>query len=234
MFAMTLTPIVLATWLGCVASSPVQLQRQGVQGMQTKVPVTLFVMSKCPDAVLCERVFASVLEAVAPITDLTTQYIGKAEPDGFVCRHGESECVGNIQQLCARDLFPEANRWFSFVQCQNENDHWRSIPAGSHECFKRAISPNQTDLDRWQACVDGEYGSRLLRESLARTQAAGVTNSCTIAINGEKRCVHDSDWKQCPGGHEVDDFVRDICAAAGYPEICSSQLAGDLALLHFQ
>ena len=29
-------------------------------------------------------------------------------------------------------------------------------------------------------------------------------------IQGEKVCVHDGVWKECPGGHEVGDFVERI------------------------
>ena len=42
-----------------------------------KVPVTLGVMSACPDAILCESVFEHVLQRVADKVDLTLTFIGR-------------------------------------------------------------------------------------------------------------------------------------------------------------
>lgn len=42
-----------------------------------KVPVVLGVMSRCPDAVLCETVFDHVLQRVADKVDLSLTFIGK-------------------------------------------------------------------------------------------------------------------------------------------------------------
>ena len=42
-----------------------------------KVPVTLGVMSACPDAILCESVFDHVLQRVADKVDLTLTFIGR-------------------------------------------------------------------------------------------------------------------------------------------------------------
>lgn len=42
-----------------------------------KVPVTLGVMSRCPDALLCESVFDHVLKKVGDKVDLSLTFIGK-------------------------------------------------------------------------------------------------------------------------------------------------------------
>ena len=42
----------------------------------TKVPVTLGVMSGCPDAILCESVFDRVIERVADKMELRLTFIG--------------------------------------------------------------------------------------------------------------------------------------------------------------
>lgn len=35
--------------------------------------------------------------------------------------------------------------------------------------------------------------------------------SCTVLINGVRRCIRDDDeWKDCEGGYKVHDFVRSI------------------------
>ena len=43
----------------------------------TKVPVVLGVMSRCPDAQLCESVFEQVLRKVNEKVDISLTFIGK-------------------------------------------------------------------------------------------------------------------------------------------------------------
>ena len=45
--------------------------------LDVKVPVQLGVMSRCPDALLCESVFNDVLKEVADKVDLSLVYIAK-------------------------------------------------------------------------------------------------------------------------------------------------------------
>ncbi|GAW05298.1 coiled-coil domain-containing protein 58 [Lentinula edodes] len=90
-----------------------------------KVPVTLGVMSRCPDALLCENSMDAVLKKVGEKIDLKLVYIAKinsSEPDfGATCMHGPEECAGNVQQLCAAKYSPFAN-WWEFVHCNNYED----------------------------------------------------------------------------------------------------------------
>ena len=48
-----------------------------------KVPIELGVMSRCPDALLCEFVFDQVLHKVANKVDLALRYIAKCVVLGF-------------------------------------------------------------------------------------------------------------------------------------------------------
>ena len=43
---------------------------------EVKVPVTLGVMSRCPDALLCETIFDRVLARVSPKVNLSLSFIG--------------------------------------------------------------------------------------------------------------------------------------------------------------
>lgn len=45
----------------------------------------------------------------------------------MTCKHGEIECTGNIQQLCAQKYL-EQDVWWPFVTCQNVSllSHLRS------------------------------------------------------------------------------------------------------------
>ncbi|CAG8692234.1 1646_t:CDS:2, partial [Cetraspora pellucida] len=61
-----------------------------------KVPVQLFVMSRCPDAVACESVFGEVLKQTNDITIITTNYVAKLNDSatyGATCKHEDIECI---------------------------------------------------------------------------------------------------------------------------------------------
>jgi hypothetical protein len=51
--------------------------RQSPTHQDVKVPVQLGVMSRCPDALLCESVFNRVMEKVAEKIELSLTYIAK-------------------------------------------------------------------------------------------------------------------------------------------------------------
>ncbi|KAI0698545.1 hypothetical protein C8T65DRAFT_660543 [Cerioporus squamosus] len=185
---------------------------------EVKVPVVLGVMSGCPDALLCESVFDHVLDRVSAKVDLSLTFIGTpnaSEPDfGVTCKHGPQECAGNVQELCAQK-HAAFDRWWEFVQCQNFQGRYEvGKPETALKCAKSA------QLD-WEnsgvgACAglngDGkaEEGVRLLRENVVATKEMGIEKSCTVIINGKQVCIRDGSWKQCEGGHEPSDFVRQI------------------------
>ncbi|KAI9001439.1 hypothetical protein BD414DRAFT_474639 [Trametes punicea] len=183
-----------------------------------KVPVVLGVMSRCPDAMLCETVFDHVLERVADKVDLSLTFIGTlnaSEPDfGVTCKHGPEECAGNVQELCAIKYAP-TQRWWSFVQCLNFQGRSEiGKPEKALQCAKT------TGLD-WAnsgvgscAGMDGsgkaEEGVRLLQQSVTNTQKMDIEKSCTVMINERPVCIHDGTWKECEGGHTPKDFIRQI------------------------
>ncbi|TFK87073.1 hypothetical protein K466DRAFT_491595 [Polyporus arcularius HHB13444] len=190
-----------------------------VSGAQdVRVPIVLGVMSGCPDALLCESVFDHVLARVSAKVDLSLTFIGTpnaSEPDfGVTCKHGPLECAGNVQELCAQKYAP-FDRWWEFVQCQNFQGRYEvGKPETALKCAKSA------QLD-WEnsgvgACAglngDGkaEEGVRLLRENVVVTAKMGIEKSCTVIINGRQVCIRDGSWKQCEGGHEPADFIRQI------------------------
>jgi len=174
------------------------------------VPVDLFVMSKCPDAVLCENVFSSVLSRTTVPTNLTLSYIGRLDNSahfGVRCPHDHKECVGNVQQLCFRHVYQEAPKaWFSFVLCLNRD--WRMI--GENGYAETCAKEVGYRFELVNKCVKDGTGRDLLIRSVKESERQRVRRSCTIFINGKKRCVHDGAWKDCEGGHEVEDFVRTI------------------------
>ncbi|KAH9179627.1 hypothetical protein EDB89DRAFT_2110949 [Lactarius sanguifluus] len=162
-----------------------------------RVPVILGVMSRCPDALLCETLFDKVIPKVAEKIDLSLTFIARLNSSdsefGVTCRHGRDECAGNVQQLCAAKI---------------------GSPDVALKCARTAkIDWSDSEVGRCageDGSGTGEEGVRLLQESTKVTEALGIIKSCTIVINGEKVCVHDGTWKDCENGHEITDFIRQI------------------------
>ncbi|CAO3636709.1 unnamed protein product [Cunninghamella blakesleeana] len=174
------------------------------------VPVDLFVISKCPDAVYCENVFNQVLHIVKVPVRLDINYIAEFSPNQpyqHICKHGESECLGNIQQLCYHNVYPKVNQWFQFNLCLNK--HYRMIGLNNSLAKSCAYQLN-TLYEPVEKCTQSELGASLLIESAQKTKALQVSKSCTIFIDNKLRCIHDSSWKDCEGGYRVEDFVRSI------------------------
>ncbi|KZV61008.1 hypothetical protein PENSPDRAFT_659203 [Peniophora sp. CONT] len=186
-----------------------------------KVPVTLGVMSRCPDALLCESVFNQVLAKVESKIDLALTYVGRlneSEPTfGVTCKHGPTECAGNVQQLCVSKYRP-LKTWWSYVMCQNYQGKDKVGNADvALKCARTSGIDWETSDVGQCAGLDGsgtgEEGINLLKESVQVTESLGIVNSCTMLINGEKVCVRDGEWRECENGHAPQDFVRQIEAA---------------------
>ncbi|ORX92046.1 hypothetical protein K493DRAFT_339015 [Basidiobolus meristosporus CBS 931.73] len=178
------------------------------------IPVDLYVMSKCPDTIHCEEVFGGILDKIGSIVNLNVYYIGREVNGSLMCKHGEDECRANKMQLCAKALYrwheiPTA--WFRLIQCQNKD--YEAI--GADDSLEYCSLREDMSFHKLKECADGPYGSSLLSQSFVETREKGISSflstSCTMVINQKVRCVRDSTWKECAGGHSVDDFVRDIC-----------------------
>jgi len=200
-----------------------------------RIPVDLYVMSQCPDAVLCEELWEDVLDKVSDLVQINTHYIATISGDAVSCKHGPNECMGNMQQLCAHHLFKQAlgrgetdeydddlkrhplverdrldaNDWFEFVHCQSKRV--REIPSEKllDKCAKEVKSKSVT-AKAIKQCVEKE-GPALALASAQTVVARGATRSCTMYVANKLRCIHDGDWKECDRGHEVSDFVKDVC-----------------------
>ncbi|KAI0068706.1 hypothetical protein BV25DRAFT_1817615 [Artomyces pyxidatus] len=186
--------------------------------LDVKVPVTLGVMSRCPDALLCEAVFDQIMPRIAHKVDFSLTYVAKvnsSEPDfGATCMHGPDECAGNVQQLCAAKYTP-LKTWWEFVMCQNyEKREAIGRPDVALKCARAAGIDWETSQVGQCAGLDAsgveDEGVLLLHESIKATEALGIKKSCTVVINGEKVCVHDETWKDCDNGHSPKDFIRQI------------------------
>jgi len=183
-----------------------------------KVPIHLGVMSRCPDALLCESVFNEVLSRVIDKVDLSLVYIANidnSQPDfGVSCMHGPEECAGNVQQLCVYKYAPFQN-WWEFVQCQNyKGKEGIGGPDVALKCADTADIDWETSGAGQCAGLDGSgkgsEGVALLKESVLLGKKLNIKKSCTVLISGRAVCVHDGTWKDCEMGHGVNDFVKQI------------------------
>ncbi|KAG0214207.1 hypothetical protein BGX33_002341 [Mortierella sp. NVP41] len=129
--------------LALISSSAVQANSPFIIE-KSPVDITLFVMSRCPDAMKCESTFSQVFETEGlPEINPALSYIGSIERTENTttvvdsttsstaltttttsvvkvnCKHGPLECAGNTQQLCFREYFPDHKIWVPFVTTMN-------------------------------------------------------------------------------------------------------------------
>ncbi|KAL8372127.1 hypothetical protein RB595_001767 [Gaeumannomyces hyphopodioides] len=176
------------------------------------VPLEAHIMSKCPDARDClKQMVLPVMEKVHDKVNFTLSFIGTPDGDsGVACKHGPAECMGNILELCAAELYPDPKTYLGFTMCIS-NDY-RNIP--KKELVEECALEHALDLKALNGCAtkdNGAHGTDMLRESVQRTEKAGVTLSCTVRLADEVWCVRDGgEWVECPQGSGVNELVAAI------------------------
>ncbi|PHH66850.1 hypothetical protein CDD80_913 [Ophiocordyceps camponoti-rufipedis] len=176
------------------------------------VPLEAHIISKCPDTRDALReLILPVMQQVSDKVDFKLNYIGTpVGDDGIECKHGPDECMGNIVELCARELYPDPKTNLGFIYCLTKQ--YRDIP--KQALVEDCALEHRVDVRLLNECAtrdDGAYGLHLLRESVKRSAEADATISCTIRLNNQVYCVHDGGkWIQCPQGPAVSDLVSAI------------------------
>jgi len=168
-------------------------------------------MSKCPDALDClQQLLVPAMSYTSSKVNFTLSYIGTPTADGVSCMHGPAECLGNILELCAAETYPDPKIFLGFTLCLSKR--FSEIP--SRDLVEDCSMEYGIDFAKLNDCAsreDGEYGMRLLRESVERSRKVGAGISCTVRLDDEVRCVRDGgQWKQCPKGSAPGDLVKDI------------------------
>ncbi|KAF3907701.1 hypothetical protein AA313_de0207720 [Arthrobotrys entomopaga] len=181
---------------------------------KSPVDVEMFVMSKCPDArdavaQLILPVMAKVYES--GILNLRPTFIGTPDDSnaGMACKHGPDECLGDIIELCAYELYkPEPQRWLGFINCMGQD--YQNIPEDGF--VKGCAMEYGLDFDKLEDCAsseDKDKGIDLLRTSAKRAIELDIQTSCTITIEGKTVCVRDDGmWRGCSGKPE--DLIAQI------------------------
>ncbi|KAL6710038.1 hypothetical protein ACN47E_009829 [Coniothyrium glycines] len=180
---------------------------------ETKVPVDVHIMSKCPDARACmQKLVLPTMANVSDKVDFRLSFIGRVtnEDDGVQCKHGQTECLGNIVMLCAASEYPDPKLYLGFSNCLI-NDY-QEIPSKS--LIQDCALEHGIDFDTLNECMSkesGAYGMGLLRDSVQHSKDVGVETSCTIRLDNKVRCVYDDgQWKDCLDGDKPEDLIRDI------------------------
>ena len=122
------------------------------------------------------------MQRVSSKVDFKLSYIGKLAPhDGVECKHGPSECMGNIVELCARELYPDPKISLGFVMCLTKD--YKNIP--ERTLVEDCALEHAIDFEKLNECAtrdDGAHGLEMLRESVERT--ADVRSTILGGANG--------------------------------------------------
>ncbi|KAG0656048.1 hypothetical protein C6P46_000480 [Rhodotorula mucilaginosa] len=168
-----------------------------------RVKLTLGVMSRCPDAVLVETLFDRVLErktssglgdnapeTVAGLVDLRLDYIASKNSSALydaTCKHGDIECRGNIQQLCAADLWeiPSSSRGDRKSQTEPDASGDVNVSLKGNQAWEDWWNNSGTSLQFVQCLNYGEL-SRIGTDNAASACAKVVGHSWDAR---EQHCV---------------------------------------------
>ncbi|KAK1142715.1 hypothetical protein N8T08_007346 [Aspergillus melleus] len=196
----------------------------------SKVPLEAHIMSKCPDAQYClQELVVPAMEQISDKVDFNLSFIATVshKTSDIECKHGPSECIGNILILCAQELpFPEAGdarmptiRSLGFANCLISS--YEDIP--DRELVQHCALEHGIDFDALNQCAsqqeddpgdDGLSGLALLRDSALHSADLGVKTSCTLRLDDSTWCVRDGGvWKDCAEdgeGSEVAVLVDEI------------------------
>uniref|UniRef100_A0A093UZP2 GILT-like protein C02D5.2 n=1 Tax=Talaromyces marneffei PM1 TaxID=1077442 RepID=A0A093UZP2_TALMA len=195
------------------------------------VPLDVHIMSKCPDAKDClQKLILPAMEQISDKVDFKLSFIGSTSD--IECKHGPTECIGNMLMLCAANLpFPSSQistprtpviRSLGFANCLI--DDYPEIP--SRALVQNCALEHGVDFEALNACASREdddfenpgdptpedpSGIALLRKSVRHTHDVGVTKSCTVRLDETIWCIRDNgQWKDCAHGSDVSTFVGEV------------------------
>ena len=126
-----------------------------------------------------------------------------------VCKHGQTECLGNTIVLCAQHLYPtNAKISLGFTNCLISS--YKEIPDRS--LIESCALEHAVDFAKLNTCLsDIGQGEELLRNSILRSKSKGVVYSCTVKVGGATWAIRDGGrWKDCVNGSSVDALVAEI------------------------
>lgn len=124
--------------------------------------------------------------------------------------HGQTECLGNIAELCAASEYPDPKLYLGFTMCLS--NQYQRIP--KKDLLEDCALEHGLSFDTLNDCMsrdDGAYGMGMLRDSVSRSAELQATTSCTVRLDNKTRCVFDGGkTKDCEDGDKPADLIRDI------------------------
>ncbi|PYH86037.1 hypothetical protein BO82DRAFT_389170 [Aspergillus uvarum CBS 121591] len=207
-----------------------------------KVPLEAHIMSKCPDARDClQQLVVPAMEQISDKVDFKLSFIADVsnKSSEIQCKHGPTECIGDMLLLCAANLpFPPQGiesavgpmtartptiRSLGFANCLVGS--YSKIPERHH--VEQCALEHGIDFSALNACAsqeidDPDYGGdsaplsgmALLRESAIHSAKLGVKTSCTLRLDESVWCVRDGGvWKDCAKngqGSQVSVLVDEV------------------------
>lgn len=124
--------------------------------------------------------------------------------------HGQTECLGNIVELCAAHVYPDPKIYLGFTMCMSRS--YSEIP--DEELIQDCALEHGIDFNKLNNCVsadDGEMAAGMLRKSVQRSADLGVNKSCTVRVDDKVYCIRDGgEWKDCENGSDPKSLVDDI------------------------
>ncbi|EAW14429.1 GILT family protein [Aspergillus clavatus NRRL 1] len=202
-----------------------------------RIPLEAHIMSRCPDARDCLRqLVVPAMEQISDKVDFELSFIASVSNKSteVICKHGPTECIGNMLVLCAANLpFPSRGhsmsrtptiRSLGFANCLVSS--YERIPERSF--VEQCALEHGIDFDALNECAsqqdddpghdgfdkDPLSGIALLRKSALYSESLGIKTSCTVRLDEQVWCVRDDGvWKDCAKGGEgsqVSVFVEEI------------------------
>lgn len=110
------------------------------------------------------------MQHVVDKVNFTLSYLGQPTAnDGVACMHGPEECMGNIIELCAAHLYPDAKIHLGFTMCLTKDYH--EIP--ERTLVEECALEHGMDFKKLDECAvkdDGAFGLDMLQASVRRSK----------------------------------------------------------------
>ncbi len=203
------------------ATSTAQTESGNSTSTNTQIPkadkpdVELFVMGFCPYGNQAEDTMLSVYNLLKDKVNWNIHYIVSVDNGTVSSLHGQKEVTEDQREVCVLQK-SGMNKWWQFVTYVNDN-------CGSDgSCWQAAAGKAGADVSAINDCVSSDSLS-LLKTEAATANAAGVSGSPTLIINGVK-----SDSVYQYGNSQA--YLNAICSGFNVsPGECSQPLASQSA-----
>ena len=176
--------VVKAQYLASLAAEPAEPVATGMQTSETP-KVQLFLMSNCPYGNQAENGIMDVVYLLEEEIEFEPVYIISGSDGNYNSLHGPYELNQGIREKIVYNLYGE-KKWMEFTYDVNVNCFNTANPSATIDaCWKEAATRTGVDI----AAVEAEYTANfnaIADGEVAKTNAAGVSGSPTLIMNGAK------------------------------------------------